>query len=56
MNWPDSADVVPNLTSLFSYDEMETELVWALQAFEVPRVQLEFKLASEAVHNVRSAT
>lgn len=56
MGWPDSANVVPNLTSLFSYDEVETELIWALQAFEVPCVQLELKSAFRAFHGVQTAT
>lgn len=38
VDWADSADVVPHLTSLSSYHEMETELVLALQASEVSRV------------------
>lgn len=55
VGWPDSANVVPNLTSLLSYDEVETELIWALQAFEVACVQLELKSAFGAFHGVHNA-
>lgn len=56
VDWADSAKVVSDLAALFPYDEMEAEPVLALKTSEVPSIQLEPKLALEAVDDVHSAT
>lgn len=52
----DSAEVVTDLAALFSYDEVKAEPILALEASEVPSVQLASKLALGAVDDVHSAT
>lgn len=56
VDWAHSAEVVSDLAALFSYDEVKAEPVLALEASEVPSVQLQSKLVLGAIDDVQSAT
>lgn len=56
VDWAHSAYVVPDLTALFSYDEMKTEAILTLQAPEVPCVQLKSKSAFRIIDDVQYVT
>lgn len=56
VDWADSAEVVSDLAALFPYDEVKAEPVLALKASEVPSVQLQSRLVSGVVDDVRIAT